>query len=77
VWTEVEHCCGPASLSLVASTEYPDVRTRFVHVSRGEIDVFYGGQSEPPAELMVELSGWRKKHLRVRPPDGHLARHFV
>ncbi len=34
------------------------------------MDLFYNdGDVERPGQLIVELSGWRKKRLSVRTPD--------
>ena len=70
VWADLMPCCGRAVPFLTASTERPEGEREFARLSGGAFDLFYGdGGVERPGQLIVELAGWRKKHLSARTPD--------
>jgi hypothetical protein len=70
VWADLIQCPGCAIPFLTASTERPREEREFTRLSGGGFDLFYSdGGVERPGQLIVELTGWRRKRLSVRTPD--------
>ncbi len=66
VWTDAARCQAGKMMLLLTSSEPPDESHEF-----GAIDVdgfelhFDPGRNTPPNELVLEVKGWRKKHVEA------------
>jgi hypothetical protein len=70
VWADLMQCCGRAVPFLTASTERPREEREFSRLSGQVFDLYYNdGGVERPGQLILELSGLRRKRLSVRTPD--------
>jgi hypothetical protein len=70
VWADLMSCPGCSVPFLSASTDRPHEPREFTRFDGGEFELFYNdGNLEMPSQLIVDLSGWRKKRLTVRTPD--------
>lgn len=70
VWADLVNCPGCSVPFLSAFTDRPKRPSEFSRFHGEGFELLYSdGDVERPSQLIVELSGWRKRGLSVRTPD--------
>ncbi len=66
VWPEVRRCCSGGVSYLATSTEAAPARSDLQKIPADGFEVWFAARSrQPPAELYLDLKGWRRRRVEA------------